>query len=104
MSQSLPTDDFRWLNHDEIQDLFTKLKDVPKDGAKGYILELDLNPSFTFCRCICNVDYIFPMEDSLKVHLQFVHSSVKSDFGGEDKVSEGLRMMMLFVILNLIRL
>ena len=42
MSQSLPTDGFRWLNNDEIQELFTKLKDVPEDGAKGYILEVDL--------------------------------------------------------------
>ena len=42
MSQSLSTDGFRWLNHDEIQELFTKLKDVPEDGAKGYILEVDL--------------------------------------------------------------
>ena len=42
MSQSLPTDGFRWLNHDEIQELFTKLKDVPEDAAKGYILEVDL--------------------------------------------------------------
>ena len=43
MSQSLPTDGFRWLNSDEIQELFTKLKDVPEDGAKGYILEVDLD-------------------------------------------------------------
>ena len=42
MSQSLPTDGSRWLNHDEIQEMFTKLKDVPDDGAKGYILEVDL--------------------------------------------------------------
>ena len=42
MSQSIPTDGFRWLNHDEIQELFTKLKDVPEDDAKGYILEVDL--------------------------------------------------------------
>ena len=42
MSQSLPTDGFRWLNNDEIQELFTKLKYVPEDGAKGYILEVDL--------------------------------------------------------------
>ena len=42
MSQSLPTDGFRWLNNDEIQELFTKLKDTPEDGAKGYILEVDL--------------------------------------------------------------
>ena len=42
MSQSLPTDGFRWLNNDEIQELFTKLKDVPEDGVKGYILEVDL--------------------------------------------------------------
>ena len=41
MSQSLLTDGFRWLNHDEIQELFTKLKYVPKDGVKGYILEVD---------------------------------------------------------------
>ena len=33
MSQYIPTDGFRWLNHDEIQELFTKLKDVPEDGA-----------------------------------------------------------------------
>ena len=45
MSQFLPTDGFRWLNHDEIQKLFTKLKDVPEDGAKGYILEVDLEIS-----------------------------------------------------------
>ena len=25
MSQSLPTDGFRWLNHDEIQKLFTNV-------------------------------------------------------------------------------
>ena len=42
MSQSLSTDGFRWLNNDEIQELFTELKDVPEDGAKGYILEVDL--------------------------------------------------------------
>ena len=42
MSQPLPTDGFRWLNHDEIQELFTNLNDVPEDGAKGYILEVDL--------------------------------------------------------------
>ena len=42
MSQSLPTDGFRWLHHDEIQELFTKLKDVPEDDAKGYVLEVDL--------------------------------------------------------------
>ena len=42
MSQSLPTDGFRWLNNDEIQELFTKLKDTPEDGAKRYILEVDL--------------------------------------------------------------
>ena len=42
MSQSLRTDGFRWLNHDEIQELLKKLKDVPEDGAKGYILEVDL--------------------------------------------------------------
>ena len=42
MSQSLPADGFRWLNNDQIQDLFTKLKDVPEDAAKGYILEVDL--------------------------------------------------------------
>ena len=42
MSQSLPTDGFRWLNNDEIQELFTKLRDVPEDGLKGYILEVDL--------------------------------------------------------------
>ena len=41
MSQCLPTDGFRWLNHDEIQELLTKLKDIPEDGAKGYILEVD---------------------------------------------------------------
>ena len=41
-SQSLPTDGFRWLNHDGIHELFTKLKDVPEDGVKGYILEVDL--------------------------------------------------------------
>ena len=39
MSQSLPTDGFRWLNNDEIQELFTKLKDVPDDGIH---LEVDL--------------------------------------------------------------
>ena len=45
------------------------------------------------------------MEGSSKVHLQFVHSSVKSDLVvQEDKASKGLRVMMLFVILNLIRL
>ena len=32
--------------------------------------------------------YIFPMEGSSKVHLQFVHSSVKSDFGGARRQSE----------------
>ena len=42
MSQSLPTHGFRWLNNDDIQELFIKLKDVPEDGAKGYILEVDL--------------------------------------------------------------
>ena len=42
MSQSPPTDGFRWLNHDEIQEMFTKLKDSPEDGAKGYMLEVDL--------------------------------------------------------------
>ena len=46
------------------------------------------------------------MEGSSKVHLQFVHSNVLTVtlVVQEDKVSEGLRMMMLFVILNLIRL
>ena len=42
MSQSPPTNGFRWLNHDEIQELFIKLKDSPEDGAKGYMLEVDL--------------------------------------------------------------
>ena len=42
MSQSLPTDGFRWLNYEEIQEMFTKLKDVPEDGAKRYIPEVDL--------------------------------------------------------------
>ena len=46
------------------------------------------------------------MEGSSKVHLQFVHSSVLrvTLVVQEDKVSEGLRVMMMFVILNLIRL
>ena len=33
---------YRWLNNDEIKEMFTKLKDVPEDSAKGYILEVDL--------------------------------------------------------------
>ena len=39
MSQSLPTDGFRCLNNDEIQELFTKLKDVPEDGARDTSLK-----------------------------------------------------------------
>ena len=34
------------------------------------------------------VTCIFPMEGSSKVRLQFVHSSVKSDFGGARRQSE----------------
>ena len=39
MSQSLPTDGFRWLNMMRFR---TKLKDVPEDDANRYILEVDL--------------------------------------------------------------
>ena len=46
-----------------------------------------VNPSFTFCIYIC-VTYIFPMEGSWKFHLQFVHSSVLSDFSGTRRQSE----------------
>ena len=34
------------------------------------------------------VTYIFPMEASWKVHLQFIHSSVESDFGGARRQSK----------------
>ena len=42
------------------------------------VLSSIVNPSFAFYTYIYiyNVTFIFPLEGSLKVHLQFVHSSV----------------------------
>ena len=40
MSQYLPTGGFRWLDEEEVNDL--DVDNIPEDGSKGYILEVDL--------------------------------------------------------------
>ena len=45
MSQHLPTDGFRWMNENEIQDLIVTLQYLSADDPLGYILEVDLEIS-----------------------------------------------------------
>ena len=40
MSEYLPTGGFRWLDEEEVNDL--DVDNIPEDGSKGYILEVDL--------------------------------------------------------------
>ena len=40
MTQYLPTGGFRWLDEEEVNDL--DVDNIPEDGSKGYILEVDL--------------------------------------------------------------
>ena len=40
MSQYTPTGGFRWLDEEEVNDL--DVDNIPEDGSKGYILEVDL--------------------------------------------------------------
>ena len=42
MSQSLPTDDFRWVLDEEIEELQANIMKLDQDCERGYILEVDL--------------------------------------------------------------
>ena len=42
MSQSLPTDDFRWVLDEEIEELQANIMKLDQDSERGYILEVDL--------------------------------------------------------------
>lgn len=43
MGQPLPTEGFKWMSQEAIQELAQELRDIPVDNPKGYILEVDLD-------------------------------------------------------------
>lgn len=42
MTQYLPTRDFKWLNHEEIDILMETIEKIPEDSRRGYVIECDI--------------------------------------------------------------